>query len=738
MLPAPVPTHRWRFFRAGGSDQVSIESGADLRHLDQLDPKLWVALACPVQGLECDERTLALLDHDRDGRIRAPEVIAAARWAVDLLQDPDQLLRGGDLTLANINASVPQGAAILASARSILLSLGKADQPTISVADTMATKDVFAGLRFNGDGVVPVAAIEPGPLRDLAEAIVAAHGAVTDLSGAAGVDQAHIDAFFATCAAYAAWWAEGESEAATLLPLGDATPAAAAALTAVAGKVDDYFARTRLAAFDARALTALNRQESEYLALVAADLRITAEEVAGFPLARIEAGRALPLTDGVNPAWAARVDAFRTTCAVPLLGPDVTSLTEAQWTTLQARLAPYRDWAAGKQGAAVEALGIERVRALLAGPERVALSDLVAQDAARAPEMQAIADVEKLARLQRDLLPLLNNFVAFRDFYARERPAVFQAGTLVMDGRACELCVRVSDTAKHAALAGLAKTFLAYCDCTRPGGERMTIAAAFTDGDADNLMVGRNGVFWDRQGRDWDATITKVIEHPISIREAFWAPYKKLVRLIEEQVAKRASDGEASSDAKLLAAAESTAKVDTLAKPAEPKKIDVGTVAALGVAFGALATATAAIAGYLTGLFALPFWQVCLAFAGLLLLISSPSMLIAWLKLRQRNLGPILDANGWAVNGSVRMNVPFGAALTKVATLPRDAAMTMAVRYPEPPTLLPRLLVSVLVLGFVLSLLAHLGAFRAFGIEPTPAAPLLPVLEAPAGDSTGA
>jgi hypothetical protein len=728
--------HRWRFFRAGGSDQVSIESGADLLHLDQLDPKLWVALACPVQGLECDERTLALIDSDGDGRLRAPEVIAAARWAAMMVKDPDQLLRGGDLPLANISETTNDGAAILASARTILANLGKGDQATISVADTMATKAVFAGTRFNGDGVVPLAALPEGALREAAEAVVAALGAATDISGADGIDQPRVDAFFGACEAFSAWWAKGEAEAATLLPLGDATPAAAAALAAVRHKVDDYFARTRLAAFDARSLSALNRQETEYLAIAAADLSITAEEVAGFPLARIEAGRPLALLEGVNPAWAARLAQLQAACVAPLLGADVTTLTEVQWAAVQARLAAFQAWEAGKDGALVEGLGIERVRALLAGGARVGLSGLIAEDAARAPEMQAIAAVERLARYQRDLVLLLNNFVAFRDFYARERPAVFQAGTLVLDGRSCDLCVRVHDTAKHAALAGMSKTYLAYCHCTRPGGESMTIAAAFTDGDADNLMVGRNGVFWDRQGRDWDATITKVIENPISIREAFWAPYKKLVRLIEEQVAKRAAAGESAADAKLQATAEKTATADAAAATptAEPKKIDVGTVAALGVAFGALATATAAIAGYLTGIFALPFWQVCLAFAGLLLLISSPSMLIAWLKLRQRNLGPILDANGWAVNGHVRMNVPFGGALTQVATLPRDAATSMAVRYPEPPTLLPRLVFSAIVLAFVLSVLAHVGALRAFGIEPTPPAPMLPV----AADSAAA
>ena len=48
--------------------------------------------------------------------------------------------------------------------------------------------------------------------------------------------------------------------------------------------MDDYFARCRLAAFDPRAVAALNREEKEYLALAAKDLTITAAEIAGFPL----------------------------------------------------------------------------------------------------------------------------------------------------------------------------------------------------------------------------------------------------------------------------------------------------------------------------------------------------------------------------------------------------------------------------------------------------------------------
>src|SRR2546428_10441270 len=101
-------THAWRFFRAGGFDQVRLDSAADLAALDQLDQKLWVALACPTTGLEFDSRTLALIDLDNDGRIRPPELIAAAKWVCSLLKNPDDLLKSSSsLPLSAINDASP-------------------------------------------------------------------------------------------------------------------------------------------------------------------------------------------------------------------------------------------------------------------------------------------------------------------------------------------------------------------------------------------------------------------------------------------------------------------------------------------------------------------------------------------------------------------------------------------------------------------------------------------------------
>src|SRR5580693_1338771 len=104
-------------------------------------------------------------------------------------------------------------------------------------------------------------------------------------------------------------------------------------------------------------------------------------------------------------------------------------------------------------------------------------------------------------------------------------------------------------------MAGLAGAFLAYADCARKGtGEKLSIVAIFSQGGDDNLMIGRNGVFYDRKGRDYDATIAKILPNPISLRQAFWAPYKKLVRMIEEQVAKRAAAADADVNTQMTAA----------------------------------------------------------------------------------------------------------------------------------------------------------------------------------------
>lgn len=696
-------SHSWKFFRAGGFDQVKLETGADLMHLDQLDQKLWVALACPTTGLEFDPKTAALIDSDNDGRIRAPELISALKWAGSMLKNPDDLVKGGDtVSFSAINDATPEGKQLLASARQICANLGKKDATGISLADASDANKIFVNTTLNGDGVIIAESAGDDATKAVINDIAGCMGTVSDRSGKAGIDQAKADAFFAECAAFDAWNKKAEDDKANILAAGDATAAAAAAVRAIKCKVDDYFGRCRLAAFDPRAVAMLNRKEEEYLAVAAKDLTITADEIANFPLAQVAAGKPLPLKSGVNPAHAAAVAALHANAVKPLLG-DKAELTEADWAALLAKLGPFECWNSGKAGVAVEKLGLARVREILGGKAKENIAALIAKDKALEPEALSIANVEKLIRFVRDLHLLSINFVNFKDLYDGEDPAIFQAGTLYLDQRSCHLCLPVEDAGKHATMAGLAGAYLAYCDCVRKStGEKKSIVAVFSQGDDDNLMVGRNGVFYDRKGRDWDATITKLVANPISLRQAFWSPYKKLVRMIEEMIAKRAAAADSAATAKLESTATTVATADK-AKPAEPaKKVDVGAVAAMGVAVGAIGTAFA----YFMGLFkGIAPWQLPLIIIGIMLLISLPSLILAFMKLRKRNLGPILDANGWAVNAKAKINVPFGTSLTGIAKLPPGSHVDVSDKYAEKSAAWPKILITLFVIWWIYAFL---------------------------------
>jgi hypothetical protein len=458
-------SHQWKFFRAGGFDQVRIDTAADLLNLNELDQKLWVALSCPTKGIEFDARTLELLDSDADGHIRAPELLAAIDWAAARLTD----------------------SAVLEQ-------------------------------KLNG---VPLAAIKDEAILAAAKGLLPDGGAMISVDAASAAEAEY------TARALAAWEASGSAAR----PLGDATETACAALAAVKDKLDDFFVRCRLAAFDERAGEAMNASDDSFKALGGATLSNGHADIAALPLARVGAGATVPLgagiDSGINPAWAERIGALREAVVVPLLGARP-GLSESDWLAVQDQLAVYNAWQAAKP-------------------------------AGLPPEAEAVRDLERLARYVRDLLPLANNFVAFRDFYTRQGKATFQIGTLYLDGRSAELCVAVADAGKHAALAGLSRICLVYCDCVR-NGEKLSIAAAFTAGDSDQLMALRNGVFYDRQGRDWDATITKIVDHPISLRQAFWSPYKKLARMVGEQLQKLAASKAAGVEGKLAETAAATAK----------------------------------------------------------------------------------------------------------------------------------------------------------------------------------
>src|SRR5262249_31397884 len=174
-------------------------------------------------------------------------------------------------------------------------------------------------------------------------------------------------------------------------------------------------------------------------------------------------------------------------------------------------------------------------------------------------------------------------------------------------------------------------------------------------------------------------TITRLVDNPISIRQAFWAPYKKAARLVQEQIAKRAAAADNAAVSRLTQTGARIEKAMDGQQEPPPKKVDPGMLAALSVGAAGLG---GMIGGIVSGFLSLK-GLMPLGVIAIILIVSGPSMILAWLKLRRRNLGPILDANGWAVNAKAKINLPFGASLTRIAALPEGAKRDLMDPYAE-------------------------------------------------------
>ena len=339
----------------------------------------------------------------------------------------------------------------------------------------------------------------------------------------------------------------------------------------------------------------------------------------------------------------------------------VPGLTEEQFTEMGKKIAEYEAGKAAAEGANAAALAAAQAQ---------------------------YKPLEKLLLLCRDYVTLLHNFVSFQDFYAKrgkallgrgsadESPwAIFQAGTLVIDQRACNLCLKVSDMGKHNTQAADSGMYLIYCNCKHQAtGQTMQIVAAMTVGDIRNLKVGKNALFYDRQGRDWEAEVVKIIDNPISIGQAFWSPYRKLGDWVSGLITKSAAEKEKKSFADLTAKLQTPPAAGQAAQPAQPAPFDIakfaGIFAAIGMAVGYIGAFFTSLATGVKDIALYAWWALPVAIISLFLVISGPSMVLAWMKLRKRNLAPLLNANGWAVNADAIVNVLFGNTLTEQAQYP--------------------------------------------------------------------
>lgn len=656
--------YKWAFARIGGVDQVIVRNGEDILHLSELDRKLWAALAMP-RNLPGIQETLALLDKDSDGRVRAQDIIEGVSFLNERLTTLDAVFDQTDsLDVDDLKTeSLKNGAHKVFDVLGINSEAHSATKITLSQIDDAASR--FAGLHFNGDGIIEPATAGREDLDSLLKTMINAGYCVPDSNGVMGVDKGCLERFLGDAKDFAAWSDEAANEPG-FVPYGEKSPIVLSFFGDIREMIDDYYKRCRILAM-ANSDEIVGDLRAVFSSLLAKTADYSAVEYTALPLALPDKGGILDIEKPLHPEFEDRCKAFFQMIS-EIDGKSYKQITLGEWSVIKAKIAPYKDWIDRKPKTGVENLGSAAAHSYDRDARFSELLELMETDEADGKYVEYFRELKDLSLLKRDFLRILRNFVNFDDFYLRKQ-GVFQSGRLFIDGRELEYCMEVNNPAAHATMAGLSSTYLIYCDCSNKEGGKKSIVAALTAGNADSLFAGRNGLYYDAMNSEWDAVVTKMIVQPISIREAFFSPYKWFVKTLEDLAMKRAANAEAASLNKAKGAAETTVNVATkpaIAPTIVPKKIDVGTVAAIGVALGSIG---AMITGILSIFVGMGAWMP-IGLLSIVALISGPSMILAYMKLRKRNIGPLLNAEGWAVNGKLKINVPFGATLSHLATIP--------------------------------------------------------------------
>ena len=677
---------RMVFHNFNGHRQLRIDDADDLAAIHRLRPARWAATSAPREAFRCDAAVLAQLDTDDSGRIRTQHLRAGHLWLTARLADLSGVTAASDtLVLDHLAPDGPDTAMLRAAAEHVLTAVGAADRTRLDLATLREHRRSFAAGHPNGDGVVVGAQIRSADPEAaiLADAVVAITGGSDDASSARGADAKTLDQFLDGAGEWLSWRADGRSAA--VLTLGDDTPAAVDAIEAVEAAIDRWFALGDVVRFDPSSAEKLAPKIGDPGALETA----SADDI-GARLA--QEGIAPPAADGVllldgpdariNPAWRAKIDALRDNLLARVgtraiarangwaSNEDADALDRDAWRRAKAAVAPFRAWRDREPAGGYARCGEDRLEGWREGPVARRLAEAIDRDDDIADELRHFGDLDKLILYQRWLLPIANNFVNFSRLYDPDEHALFELGRLVLDGRELAFTVPVTDRTAHRRIAETSRMFLVYVEITSRdrGGEHFQLAAAVTSGERGGIDIGKRGVFFDREQREWDARVVDLVANPIGLREALLAPFQaardaivarvqKMAESMSGRLEKVADDG--------VTAVEKQAKAAAEAEKGTSKLRD--NLIGGSVALAALGSSFAFIVETLAGI---GLWPTIAALGGLFGSVVLASAAIGIARLSKRDMAPLLEACGWAINGRMKLTRHLGRLFTQRPRLP--------------------------------------------------------------------
>jgi hypothetical protein len=670
------------FGRYGRSYHLAVRSAHDLRRVLELDEAHWVATNTPTTSMNCDPVFLDLLDTDDNHRIMCRELKDGITWLFSVLRNTEGVTSGSrSLRLDVLNTDSDDGRRIEQAAGKVLNRAGRPDAQEVTLEQVREVKRRVESTPVSEAGVVLPEAAKDDDITEFIVDLINTVGGAPHPGGEQGVGGEQLSEFLEKSAEYLDWHVKGSipagEEKTGIMPLGDPTSDAYAALVSIRGKLDQYFAQCEAAALDETFVQRMGWTEEELKGLDFDDPDVIVEVLENAPLAKARSDRRLVLTDSLNPFYVSHIREFVGKVVSPVIGQTEDALTASQWQEIKDFFEPHRQWAESKPGGTIDTLGVERLRAYQDKRYAEALRALIAKSSRTAVILDNIRLVEKVILYQANMIDLVNNFVSFPYLYDAEQRAMFEMGSLVMDSRRFNLAVKSDNRAEHARVAASSNMFVLYVEIVpRDASKKYEVALPITSGGKGNLCVGKRGVFCDINGNLCDARVVHIIENPISIREAIVSPFRRLGAMLTGKIEAIAASAEKKFETEATTSINqvgpSTGAPAPAVQPQQPGMMSGGGGLLLGggVAVAALGSAVA----FITKTLSETSWGAI--FAGVLvaaLLVMLPMSIVAFLKLRRQDISAILEGSGWAINARMRLTRAQRRFFTQKPRYPKQA-----------------------------------------------------------------
>ncbi|MCK5243222.1 hypothetical protein KAR34_12310, partial [bacterium] len=629
-----------RFKNYGGSYQLKIQDAQDLEKVQFLDEVYWAATSIPIDSLDCDQALPAYLDTDKNRRIRPGELKAALAWVFRLLANRSRLSQGTDvLCLGDINTDDPEGQRLLGAARLILANLNTPEATEINLAQVRDVQSIMARAANNGDGIIPPDASSSPDLNQFIAVVMDTIGSVLDAGGKPGISQKQLEDFFKATEAYLEWKDRGEippgQTAPEIMPWGLETSQAFELVAGLEEKIEQFFTQCLMVKFDERTAAQMQLREPELEEIDFSDKAVMEARLKASPLALPNPEGILDLQGKINPLYRDQLQELQTKVLNRALGGPVKQLTEKAWAQVKDIFGPYQTWRKNKPSTSIDKIEADKLRVYLKGSFREQVTQLMAQDLKVAEDINQLHNLEKLILYQRWLLELANNLVSFANIYDPQRRSLFERGTLIIAGREITFTMKVQDRQAHKSIAKHSYMYLLYVEITGRQDQdiKFEIMASVTSGNADGLSVGKRGIFFTLDDREWDAEVVDIIVNPISPWESVKSPFQKVSDFVKNQIEKFTKSQQAKLD-KSLSSSDAGGMIRNL--------LLVGgvTIAALGSAFAYITKALSQVR----------INHILVALLGVAAAILLPGIIAGFSKIRKRNMSVLLEASGWAVN----------------------------------------------------------------------------------------